>query len=62
MAARVSKNAREGKRSGMDVLHCAQAHRLVRVKTVPFKGSARLTWECECTGYKPIENIVSKRQ
>ena len=61
MAARVSKNAREGKRSVQNKHVCANGHEQVRVKVVPVKGSARLYWMCACDGYTPIQNVVVKR-
>ena len=60
MAAKVSKNAREGGRAAQTKHYGLCGHELTRVKVVPVKGSPRFRWWCECDGYRPIENVVKK--
>jgi hypothetical protein len=54
MAAKVSKNAREGAPRKPRVPTCACGERMTRVKVVPgFKGRARMEWRHE-TGLTPV--------
>jgi hypothetical protein len=60
MAARVSKNAREGGRSKVAKHLCGKGHEQTRVKRVPVVGRERMLWLCECDGWAPIADQRNK--
>jgi hypothetical protein len=60
MAEKLSKNQRGARRSVQKMPVCPAMHRMVRVETVPVVGSSRMSWECECSGYRPIEDAKKK--
>lgn len=46
--AKVSKNAREGRRTPPRKRYCAAGHELERVLVVKVFGRRGLRWRCEC--------------